>query len=73
MKKLLEEKGWAHIFSCNCGGSLREHYQNCAHPQWEIRIRPTKFTYTIIVQGMRVAGPEQAYKLENKMKELGIY
>ncbi len=73
MKDILTSRGWEYKTACRCGGSLREHHEHERHPGFEIRIRPTKNTFTILSRGFQVAGPAYGYSLETKMNELKIW
>lgn len=70
---LLIEQSWKLFHVCNCGGSRREHYSNTTFPGYEIRIRPTRSTFTILKNNMLLAGPKYLYDLEKTLKEKEIY
>ena len=72
MNKTLEGKGWKNDYSCNCGGSIREHWINSKYPDYEITTRPRKQTFRILSKNHVIVGPLWGIKLEEKMNEYGI-
>lgn len=59
-------------YGCMCSGSKKEYWSNKAFPGYEIRVRPTKNTFSILRQNMIVFGPAWLYQLEGKLEEYGI-
>lgn len=71
--QLLTDQGWQMYYSCMCGGSLKQYWTNENFSGYEIRTRPTKNTFSILSRNQIVFGPDWVYKMEDKLKEYGIY
>jgi hypothetical protein len=72
MKQKLLAKGWVMYYSCMCGGTLKEYYNNPAYPDYEITARPRRQTFRILLKNHVVSGPHWGYKLEEKLTENSI-
>ncbi len=70
--QLLIDKGWKMYYSCMCHGTLKEYWTKEKHKNYEIRIRPRRNTYSLLLNNMIIKGPDWLYKLENTLKEYGI-
>jgi hypothetical protein len=69
---LLIEKGWKKYYSCMCNGSYKEYWSNTMYPEYEIRIRPAKKTFTLFQSNNLIYGPQYLYKLEQTLIDYGI-
>jgi hypothetical protein len=72
---LLEAKGWTNHFTCNncTGKGPLQHWINKSFPDYEIRIRTRRNTFSIYNKNMKVFGPDWFYKLEEGLKKFNIY
>lgn len=68
----LLQQGWVKYYHCNCGGSVREYYNHPVHKGYEVRLRPTKASFTLLYQNQMIAGPLYSYKLKETLQAHGI-
>lgn len=73
MNELLTSQDWVNYYSCNCGGTPKEYWNNKAFPGYEVRTRPRRGTFTIWNKNIQIYGPEWAYQLEATLKKFEIY
>lgn len=69
---ILTTKGWNIFYSCNCGGTPKEHWNNPKYPTYEIRVRPRRQVFSILNRNLVIFGPDFLYKLENALKQYEI-
>lgn len=70
--KELTDNGWVMFYSCMCGGSRKEHYNNPSYPGFEIQVRPTRQTFRLFSKNHLIAGPEFVYKLSETLNKFNI-
>lgn len=73
--QLLVDQGWTNYYNCNTcsrNGPVA-HWNNPLYPDYDIRIRVRRGTFTLWSKNMQIHGPDWLYKLEAILKQFNIY
>lgn len=71
MKKQLEAKGWIMFSECK-SPCAKQHFSNPTKKGYEIRVKTTSQTFSIMLDNMVVSGPHWAYQLDEKLISNGL-
>jgi hypothetical protein len=74
MQELLDQ-GWKNYHTCTtCSRSGPvQYWNNVRYPEYEIRVRTRRNTFTIWSKNLQVYGPAWLYQITDALKHFNIY
>jgi hypothetical protein len=71
MKQVLESKGWVMFHEClSCGH--KQHYSHSEKKGYEIRIKLSTKTFSILINNNVIGGPFFEYEIESKLLNFNL-
>jgi hypothetical protein len=72
---LLIQQGWKNFYTCTTCSRFGpvQHWSSTKFPEYEIRVRTRRNTFTVWAKNMQIYGPAWNYSIESVLKQFNIY
>lgn len=72
MTEALTTRGWVKYYDCLVCNTLVQFFNHPDKNGYEVKVKPKKNTFSLIIDNRIIAGPFWGYQLEEKMNQYGF-